>query len=103
MGNPELWSGFRCGIVHEAHVPLYGRLWGVAGVFDFVSNGFAIYADTGADCPTVNVNPGEFAKEVVGVFKSFIRELKRPASIVLRANFRKKFLVSYGIDITNEP
>ena len=96
-----LWNGFRCGILHEAHVPLYGRLWGVPGVFDSSPAGLCTYADTGAPCPTVNLNPGPFADEVIGAFKTFIRDLKRPDA-QLRAHFRKKFLVSYGIDIGNE-
>jgi hypothetical protein len=36
-----LWSGFRCGILHEAHVSLYGRLWGVPALFEFASGGTA--------------------------------------------------------------
>ena len=97
-----LWNGFRCGILHEAHVPLYGRLWGVSSVFELNASGFSTYADTGAQCPTVNLNPGPFADEVIGAFKSLIHDLKRPDAL-LRANFKKKFLVSYGIDIGNEP
>ena len=96
-----LWSAFRCGILHEAHVPLYGRLDAVAGVFALAPSGFSTYADGGKPCPTVNLNPGPFADEVIAALKTFIRELKRPKS-QLRANFRKKFLVSYGIDIGNE-
>lgn len=96
-----LWSAFRCGILHEAHVPLYGRLDAVPGVFALAPAGFTTYADSGKPCPTVNLNPGPFADEVVAAFRTFIGELKRPNS-KLRANFRKKFLVSYGIDIGNE-
>jgi hypothetical protein len=97
-----LWNGFRCGILHEAHAPLYGRLWGVPGVFEFAAGGFCTYVDTGSPCPTVNLNPGPFADEVIGAFNTFIRDLKRPNS-QLRAPFRTKFLVSYGIDIGKEP
>lgn len=97
-----LWNGFRCGILHEAHVPMYGRLWGVASVFEFNVRGYATYEDTGAPCPTVNLNPGPFADEVIDTFERFIDDLKHP-SAQLRTNFRKKFLVSYGIDIGNEP
>jgi hypothetical protein len=97
-----LWSGFRCGILHEAHVPLYGRLWGIPSVFDFNGRGFATYADTGAPCPTVNLNPGQFADEVIAAFDKFIADLKHP-NAQLRAAFRKKFLISYGIDIGNDP
>jgi hypothetical protein len=97
-----LWNAFRCGILHEAHVPLYGRLWGVPSVFEFVPGGLCTYADTGAPCPTVNLNPGPFADEVIAAFNRFIRDLKC-ADPQLRAHFRKKFLVSYGIDIGKEP
>jgi len=50
----------------------------------------------------VNLYPEPFADEVIGVFDKFIDELQCP-SAERRANFRKKFLVSYGIDIENEP
>ena len=96
-----LWNGFRCGILHEAHVLLYGRLDAVPGVFELAPAGYTTYADTGQPCPTVNLNPGPFADEVIAAFKTFIKELK-PTNSPLRANFRKKFRVSYGIDIGNE-
>jgi hypothetical protein len=96
-----LWNGFRCGILHEAHVLLYGRLDAVPGVFELAPAGYTTYADTGQPCPTVNLNPGPFADEVIAAFKTFIKELK-PTNSPLRANFKKKFLVSYGIDIGNE-
>jgi hypothetical protein len=50
----------------------------------------------------VNLNPGSFADEVIGAFEVFIRDLRRSNSRE-RANFRKKFLVSYVIDIGSEP
>jgi hypothetical protein len=60
------------------------------------------YIDTGAPCPTVNLNPGPFADEVIGAFNRLVHDLKHP-DVQLRANFRRKFLVSYGIDIEHEP
>jgi hypothetical protein len=97
-----LWSGFRCGIMHEAHAPLYCRLWGTTGLFEFSANGYATYDDTGKDCPVVSLNPKILADEVCAIFKQFLREVKKPANVTLRSNFHKKFLVSYGIDIGNE-
>jgi hypothetical protein len=96
-----LWNCFRCGILHEAHVLLYGRLDAVQGVFELALAGYTTYADTGQPCPTLNLNPGPFADEVIAAFKTFIKELK-PTNSPLRANFKKKFLVSYGIDIGHE-
>ncbi len=98
-----LWNGFRCGILHEAHAPLYARLWGVSGVYEFVASGFATYADTGQPCPTVSVNPHNFANEVLALFRTFIADLRNPANTALWRNFKRKFLLSYGIDIGNEP
>jgi hypothetical protein len=98
-----LWFGYRCGILHEAHAPLYGRLWGVKGLFEYVASGYTVYADTGLPCPTLNLNPGVFADEVIATFNAYIREIKNPANVALRANFKRKFIVSYGIDIGTEP
>jgi hypothetical protein len=72
-------------------------------MFDFHAAGFATYADNGAPCPTVNLNPGPFADEVITSFRTYITDVKKPANTGLRANFQKKFLVSYGIDIGVEP
>ena len=60
--------------------------------FEFNVSGFSTYDDTGAPSPTVNLNPGPLADEVIGAFAKFIDDLKCP-SVQLRANFRKKFLV----------
>lgn len=98
-----LWSGFRCGILHESHGPLYCRLWETADLFEYAENGYATYADTGADCPVVSLNPGVFANEACEIFHRVIKRLKNPTNVGLHANFKKKFLVSYGIDIGNEP
>lgn len=97
-----LWNGFRCGILHEAHAPLYGRLWGQNALFEFKTDGYCTYADTDKPCPTVNLNPQLFANEVIAAFEKFIGDLKG-ADLKRRAQFKKKFLVSYGIHIENEP
>jgi hypothetical protein len=72
-------------------------------MYDFHASGFATYDDTGAPCPTINLNPGPFSDEVIAAFLTYIADLNNPANTALRANFKKKFLVSYGIDIGAEP
>jgi hypothetical protein len=62
-------------------------------------SGFCTYADSGAPCPTVNVNPGPFADEVIGAFKHFIHDLKHPNARP-RANFRQLTNMFEGDDQT---
>ena len=98
-----LWHGFRCGILHEAHMPLYGRIWGIPTVHQFVPAGFTTYADTGHDCPTIQLHPAKLVDEVEILFREFFADLRNPGNVIFRQNFASKFHSSYGIDIGNEP
>lgn len=98
-----LWNGFRCGILHEAHAPLYCAVWGGRKLFTFSSSGGATYDDTGKHCPVITLNPKMFADEVCVIVQRFLKKLRNPANTALRANFRKEFLSSYGVEIENEP
>jgi hypothetical protein len=101
--SEALYTGFRCGIVHEAHSKLYTGIWGT-GVIVKEQMGLTKYAN-GDDCPTIIVDPGLFHARLEIVFSQYLSELRAdpPASLVRRDNFKKKFLHSYGIDVGNEP
>jgi len=95
-----LYTGFRCGILHQAHVPLYGVLYGVPGPFDFQNNGATQYA-TGADCPTVICHPRKVFDEIETAFLQYLDELLNPDPKFnnLRQHFKVKFEDSFGVTI----
>lgn len=102
--SDALYTGFRCGLVHEAHSKLFTGIWGSGPLVVEESKGYTTYAN-GGDCPTVIVNPGLFHDHLEKVFCQYLSDLSAspPASQPLRDNFKRKFLQSYGIDIGNEP
>lgn len=99
-----LYTGFRCGIVHEAHSKLYTGIYGTGQMVKEEPMGFTQYQD-GTDCPTVIVDPGFFHDRLEKVFCDYLSDLRssHTTSLSLRDKFKKKFLHSYGIDIENEP
>jgi hypothetical protein len=96
-----LWSGFRCGILHEAHIPLYGAIYGVENVLDFQPTGFTKYAD-GTDCPTVICFPQRLLDELETAFIEYIGDLLNPTPAFddLRRRFKTKFEDSFGVTIS---
>lgn len=105
-GNPlltyedVLWSGFRCGILHQAHIPLYGAIYGVDNVLEFHANGSTTYTG-GGDCPTVICFPQKFLDELETVFLKYLDDLwdANPAFDDLRRRFKAKFEDSFGVTI----
>ncbi len=97
-----LYTGFRCGILHEAHVALYGALTGQETIASVESTGLCTYADTGADCPTIVVFPQKLLGTLVDVFSAYLGELVNPdaAFDALRARFKEKFEDSFGVQIS---
>lgn len=98
-----IYYAFRCGVVHQAHVTLYG---GVAPGEDQAvvpSSGLLKYKDTGTDCPSVVLNPLVLLKDLEYSFEQYLADLKNrePSRDGLRANFKKKFSSSFGIDIAS--
>jgi hypothetical protein len=95
-----LYTGFRCGILHQAHVPLYGVLYGAPGPFDFKKDGVTQYSN-GADCPTVICHPSEVFKEIETAFLQYLDELldPNPKFSNLRQHFKIKFEDSFGVTI----
>jgi hypothetical protein len=94
-----LYAGFRCGILHEAHVAAYGMVRGGPLVQQFPS-GYTEYED-GSSCPTVAINPWQLLARVKLVLDAYIKQLKDrdPANNDLRTRFKTKFTESFGVDI----
>ena len=101
--SDAIYRAFRCGILHEAHISLYGLVAPVYPI-QYDPKGIALYVN-GADCPSVAIDPEGFFHKIKGAFEEYFDKLNNPDPQWngLRANFKRKFLVSYGIDIGNEP
>ena len=97
-----LYFGFRCGILHEAHVPLYGAISGLPTPVQVEAAGNAQYAD-GSDCPTVIVDPHQLLDALDRVLEQYISDLLNsdPAHNDLRAAFKAKFASSFGVDLAS--
>jgi hypothetical protein len=97
-----LYTGFRCGILHEAHVALYGALSGQETIANVEPTGLCTYADDGTDCPTVVVFPQMFLGVLDKVFADYLTELLNPDAgfDALRARFKEKFEDSFGVPIS---
>ena len=96
-----LYHGFRCGILHQAHIPLYGGIDPGGAAFVETASGLATYSSSGLDCPTVSVNPLLLLDDLKTYFAEYIANLKRPDAQYdsLRANFKVKFADSFGISV----
>ncbi len=95
-----LYTGFRCGILHQAHVPLYGVLYGEAKPFEFISSGATKYSN-GADCPSVICHPRLVFEEIDKAFAQYLDELRNPDPSFdgLRQLFKVKFEDIFGVTI----
>lgn len=99
-----LYHGFRCGILHQAHITLYGLINpGAAEPVLQQSAGYTKYKDSGADCPSVVINPLKLLEDVSQAFEAYVRDLKNrdPQHDLLRENFKGKFSKSFGVDISS--
>ena len=97
-----LYHGFRCGILHEAHITPYGVLSGQNTILSCVPAGLTRY-QSGADCPTVVIYPKLFLDALEAFLATYVSQLLNTdaAFVGLRTNFKTKFTASFGIDITN--
>ena len=95
-----LYTGFRCGILHQAHAPLYGVLSGVPTPFAFQNNGTTQYA-TGPDCPSVICHTRKVFEEVETAFLQYLDDLLNPDPQFnnQRQHFKVKFEDSFGVTI----
>ncbi len=104
-----LWNGFRCGILHEAHAPLYCGINPGSSNPQFEATNHATYAPStaesrvGSDCPTVIIYPEHLFSEVKGFFGDYLRDLKDkdPKHNTLRTDFKRKFSASFGVDLSS--
>lgn len=104
-----LFSGCRCGILHEQHAPLYCQIYPGNKKPEFKATGRANYgpgaiANTNGDeCPVIIIYPEHLFFEVLSYFESYISNLKNSAAEFNddRINFKKKFSHSFGVDITD--
>ncbi|MCA9052926.1 MAG: hypothetical protein KDA75_03770 [Planctomycetaceae bacterium] len=100
--NPAqaLYFGFRCGILHEAHIPPYVQMLPEPNIVRTQATGITTYA-TG-DCMSVILDPLRLFAALNIEFQQYIANLldPDPAHDTLRVNFKAKFTNSFGIDIT---
>ena len=101
-----LWSGFRCGFLHQAHAPLYCAVVPGNSPMTCVP-GHATYGPRsrqtpGSDCLVVILQPEHLFNEVKEFLRDYLGKLKTndPINDSLRENFVKKFSDAFGIDIT---
>ncbi len=107
-----IWHGFRCGILHQAHAPLYCRIDPGGPHVNQEISGRAQYADatksprsyphSGSACPTITINPWLLFDDLESFFQQYVLDLKDrdPRNEPLRDAFKKKFTDSFGLDIT---
>jgi hypothetical protein len=98
-----IYHGFRCGILHQAHITPYGGV--DPGTDEAVRSGlFGLlrYKATGAECPSVILNPLILLNDLQEAFDVYLEELndRRGNNDRLRENFKAKFSGSFGVDIT---
>jgi hypothetical protein len=97
-----LYHGFRCGILHQAHITPYGTVDpGAVDPVRVAAAGFVTYKDTGADCPTIIVNPLKLRDDLASALEHYVGELKdrHPRNDPLRANFKSKFSSIFGVNV----
>lgn len=96
-----LYFGFRCGILHEAHIPPYAQILPEPAIVRTQAGGITTYAD-GSDCVSVILDPLKLFEVLTTVFKKYPKDLldPDPAHDLIRVNFKAKFTTSFGIDIT---
>lgn len=105
-----LWNGYRCGILHQSHAPLYcGVVPGHSGPkmepmnhAEYGPSAVNAATPVGSNCPMVVVCPEHLFDEVRKFFDQYINDLTNPKPIhdSLRLSFKKKFSDSFGLDIT---
>lgn len=96
-----LYFGFRCGILHEAHIPPYAQILPEPAIVRTQATGITKYGD-GRACVSVILDPLKLFEALKTVFQQYTANLldPDPALDLLRVNFKAKFTTSFGIDIT---
>jgi len=107
IDNPAkvLYYAFRCGILHEARICLFGGITKFSSneLYKYYPSGYAYY-DDGSDCPFIHIDPYNLINHVEQLLKNYCDRLKnnKTSDNILRINFKKKFKLSFGIEIGNE-
>jgi len=97
-----LYHGFRCGILHQAHITPYGLVDpGLCQPVCQNPSGHVKYKSCGSDCPSVVLNPLQLLCDLSNVFENYLANLKNRDSRYdeLRVNFKNKFARSFGVDV----
>lgn len=97
-----LYHGYRCGILHQAHISPYGLIDpGASQAVRQSPSGYVKYKSSGSDCAAVVVNPRALLEDLSGVFEGYLRDLKNPDPRhgPLRTKFKDKFSRSFGLDV----
>ena len=105
-----LWNGYRCGILHQAHAPLYCGIIPGQSPPQFEATNHAKYGGcvtnpnsvAGTDCPMTNICPEHLFDEVKVFFSDYVKTLADPdpAYDGMRSLFKKKFSDCFGVDIS---
>ena len=99
-----LYHGFRCGILHEAHIPLYCGVAPGGPPVTIVPPGNSVkHSATNLDCPVVIVNPLALRDDIESALNVYLQQLKNRDGRYdqLRVKFKKKFSAAFGIDVSN--
>lgn len=96
-----IYAGFRCGILHQAHIPLFGAVDPGGAPFRDVPTGLTLYSTSGSPCPTVVINPLELLSDLEDLFSQYVKDLQNPSCGFdeLRRRFKLKFTDGFGVII----
>lgn len=96
-----VYHAFRCGILHQAHIPLYGGIDPGGAPFQEAASGLTTYSVDGSACPTVSINPLLLLDDLKTYFAGYIHNLKNNDTQfdTLRTNFKVKFTDSFGVSV----
>lgn len=113
-----LWEGFRCGIVHQAHAPLYciasdlgdkhdeGAVWltreSTNEPREYAQYSQQFVNDHGlpnCECHSVMVDPWVLGRLVESKFQKYLGDLRDGKKSHYRKNFKDKFRWCHGIDV----
>jgi hypothetical protein len=73
----QFYSDFRCGILHQAEIGGDSKVWSIGPIVQNVHGSLII-------------NRNAFHDRLKTEFRTYLEELRNPANVQLRANFRKK-------------
>lgn len=95
-----LYSGYRCGGLHENHVGIYAVIGGGGPVVRPLP-GLATYSDDNSPCDGVFLNNGALLVRTIEIFETYFSNLRDrdPVHDELRRRFKQKMLWSFGLTV----